>query len=283
MAKDKPAVGEKAIPAKVKHENIVSALAGFHSKNPSITKSKEFGKEGEKMHWWYAPLDELLETVRPLTSQQGLAFTWEESAKGDGLVCALYHETYKSEESKVKDEFKVDGTLAETTYGRFETGVFRSMPIKVKREGDMKQIGADSTYARRYTLAEVLGIAPDEDKDAQDFTEARREQAENAMFGRVKTGIEKAKNLKELDASAKVLKQNFDDLKAGKVPQLGLSEEQIVELQLLVEETRKTIEGANAGTGAPGENRDAGGEASIQHPDAAPLPLEETTSGVPLL
>lgn len=284
MAKNKGAgdtePAETKILEKVEHKNIFEALAAFQAENPTIKRSKEFGKEGDKMHWWYAPLDEVLTTVRPLTARHGLAFTWEEGKNPGEMVCALYHETYETtsnsqlvSETESKEEH-ITQPVIRRNFSSTEVNVIRSMPIKVRRTGDMKDVGADSTYARRTTLSETLGIAPDDDKDAQVFTEARREQAENAMFGRVKGGIEKAKSVKELDASAKVLKQNFDDIKAGKVPQLGLSEEQIVELQLLVEEVRKAIGTEASGRGAPGENKDGGGEGTIQHPDESMLPLE---------
>lgn len=255
---------EKVVFDKIKHENIFSALAAFQGENPEIKRTKEFGKEGDSMHWFYAPLDELLITVRPLTAKHGLSFTWEPTKDGTGLVAVLYHESYSREESKLKEIYTVDSKIAEVEYSPFEQNVLRSMPISVARTGDMKKIGSDSTYARRYTLAELLGIAPDEDKDAQQFTEARREQAENAMYNRVKKGIEDAKKPAELEASGKVLAQNLADIKEGKVPQLGLSEEQLVELAELVGTRKAEVAKAGVGTGVPGENKDAGGTAELQ-------------------
>lgn len=268
-----PAAEEKVIEPKQEHKNIYEALAAFQAENPTIARSKEFGKEGDKMHWWYAPLDEVLKTVRPLTAKHGLAFTWERGGTANDLVCALYHETYARESGKLVEKYSADSKLSEVIYGDVETGVIRSMAIEVKRKGDMKDIGSDSTYARRTTLAEVLGIAPDEDTDGG-FEEARRDQVENAMFVRVQKTINEAKTATELDANEKVLRQNLGDIKSGKVPQLGLAEAQLTTLLKLVDDRRAKV--SKPGTGAPGDNKDAGGTAEIKVEG-------ETTGKVPLL
>ena len=275
---------EKVIEPKVEHKNIFEALAAFQAENPTIERTKEFGKEGDKMHWFYAPLDEILKTVRPLTSKHGLAFTWEEKASGE-MVCALYHETYKHTDSKISEVVsqkpgQEEVALETRSYKDNEENVIRSMPIAVRRKGDMKEIGSDSTYARRYTLAEVLGIAPDEDNDFQ-FTNERREQAESAMYERVKKGIMTAKKVTELDASDKVLRQNLNDIEAGKVPNLGLSEAQLVELAILVENRRKELGfKPEEAPHVPGENE--------SHPDiqteVPPAPeAPKSTGAVPKL
>lgn len=256
---------------KVEHKNIFAALAAFQGENPEIKRTKEFGKEGEKMHWWYAPLDEILQTVRPLTSKHGLSFTWEKGSGEGELVCALYHETYertmviKREMDFSKNDETPDGYVSKTerVNTSFENNVLRSMPIIVSRKGDMKDIGSNSTYARRYTLSEVLGIAPDEDNDVADLQE-RGKAAISSMYERAKGGLDKAKTMKEVDASIAVLSKGLAVIEGGGVPALGLDKAQHEELLKIAEEKKMFMSEGKVDTkdptapAIPGENEDAG-------------------------
>jgi hypothetical protein len=63
-------------------------------------------------------------------------------------------------------QFPTDGSL--TTVLMHESGEFihGSMPIHAKKEKDPQAYGSAITYARRYSLASVLGLAVgDEDDD----------------------------------------------------------------------------------------------------------------------
>lgn len=200
---------------KIEHKNLVAALAAFQGENPELKRTKEFGKATDKMHFWYTPLDEMLQTLRPLTSKHGLAIVYEESSKiENGLVCALYHESYAI----------VDGK---------EIGVVRSMAIKVKREGDMKVVGSDSTYARRYTAAEVLGVAPDEDNDVE-VSEQRAANVEKFAIGNVRKGILECP-YNDLANKLSFLQKELKITESGKAASLGLTKEQYSEVIALVE------------------------------------------------
>lgn len=254
---------------KVEHKNIFAALAAFQGENPEIKRTKEFGKEGEKMHWWYAPLDEILQTVRPLTSKHGLSFTWEKGSGEGELVCALYHETYNFDDEVMVEEMEdrsVPNGIMKTDTTKYisrENGVLRSMPIIVSRKGDMKDIGSNSTYARRYTLSEVLGIAPDEDNDVADLQE-RGKAAISSMYERAKGGLDKAKTMKEVDASIAVLSKGLAVIEGGGVPALGLDKAQHEELLKIAEEKKMFMSEGKVDTkdptapAIPGENEDAG-------------------------
>lgn len=277
MAKEPTAVeAEVKVIEKVTHKNIFEALAAFQGENPEIKRTKEFGKEGEKMHWWYAPLDEILQTVRPLTAKHGLAFTWEKG-KGEGeMVCALYHETFTgegeehetvTERSEVPSDGQGGGDRVSThreIRRPVAMGVLRSMPIIVSRKGDMKDVGSNSTYARRYTLAEVLGIAPDEDNDIADQAE-RGKAAISSMYERAKGGIERAKTMKEIDASLGVLQKGLVAIEKGETPSLGLDKAQHEELLKMAEERKMALSEGKldktdpAAPAVPGHNDDAGG------------------------
>ncbi len=257
---------------KVSHDNIFQALAAFQGENPEIKRTKEFGKDSDKLHWWYAPLDENLRTVRPLTARHGLAFTWEKGGNDGEIVCALYHETYKKtiyDKSQTKQITKGVEQGGNISYDFltispfiFEENVLRSLPVTVSRKGDMKDIGANSTYARRTTLAEVLGIAPDEDNDIG-FDEERGKKLESFAFGKAKEGIQKTKTIDDLFAKADFFHKDLKAIEEKKTPSLGLKKEQYEELLELVGKRQAEIEKSMVGKGRAGENNDAGGQATL--------------------
>ena len=261
MAKEREEARDVAgVPVeKQKHQNIFEALSAFQGENPEIKRTKEFGKEGEKMHWWYAPLDEVLKTVRPLLARHGLSVTW--TGKEKELVCVLYHETYEAYYVVIKENASIEGaTIKEHTL--HEKNVIRSLPITVRRSNDMKEVGSDSTYARRYTLAEVLGIAPDEDNDIG-FDEERGKKLESFAFGKAKEGVQKSKTVDDLLAKADFFHKDLKAIEDKKVPSLGLKVEQYNELLALVGERQKEIEKSLVGKGKSGDNDDADGQAVL--------------------
>lgn len=211
----------------VKHDNIFAALAAFQQENPIIerTKNVSFEAKGKTVSFWYAPLDEVLQTIRPLTSKHGLSIVWEE--KDAKLVCAIYHETYETIEEKVSEI--MDGGKLTATYKMVEENVIRSMPITVRRAGDMKDIGSDATYARRYTISEVLGIAADEDTDVA-IDEARRENIEKFALAQAKKGITESKTVEQIEEKEKFFMAEVKMLNDEKAPKLGFSLEQYIEL-----------------------------------------------------
>jgi hypothetical protein len=101
----------------------------------------------------YASLEAVIETVRPVLSKHGLAFT---QAPG-GFI---------------------EGTIAITTMLLHREGQWLKstlyMPI-VKR--DAQGVGSAITYGLRYSLMAVLGVAPTDDDDAQTAGEAPMREA----------------------------------------------------------------------------------------------------------
>jgi len=227
---------------KVKHDNIYAALSAFQGENPEIKKTKHVDfttKTGQRVDYWYAPLDEFVSTIRPFLAKHGLSFTHEEAGEGK-IRCVLYHETYEAEPQVTQEtvEFTSDGQDREKTTSRSETrvwekNVIRSMPIKVRREGDMKDIGGDATYARRYTLAEVTGCASDEDKD----TPIEEESAKNAVktvFVSTKDKISKGER-PYIEDILVIINKEIDLIEANKAPKLGMTLDQYNQLGQLAE------------------------------------------------
>lgn len=215
---------------KIEHKNIFAALAAFQGENPEIkrTKNVQFEAKGKTVSFWYAPLDEILQTIRPLTSKHGISVTWEQDKDGK-MVCALYHETYDKDVVKQTEIPLEGGGGSKIMFNLTEKNVIRSIPITVRRAGDMKDIGTDSTYARRYTLAEVLGIASDEDNDIE-VEEARRGNVEKFALKQAKEKVKTAKTLEQVAEQAKFFQDELTLISTGKAPKLGFSEDQYNEL-----------------------------------------------------
>lgn len=213
---------------KTEHSSIYAALAAFQLEAPKVDKTKRFGKEGEAMSFMYASLDDVYEKALPIAAKHGIAVVTE--GEGDSMVVALYHTTYETKEVRRKTKRTFDGTTEDEEVVEYkESGVIRSLPIKVTRAGDMKKVGADSTYARRYMTCELLGIAPDEDKDYA-LTEASSKNAKKFAYSKAKQGVQNAKTKEDLLKATKILQDDLSKLRDKKAPAMGLSEDEYVEL-----------------------------------------------------
>lgn len=104
----------------------------------------------------YAPLDAILSLVRPILAKNGLVIM--QSTGGDG--------SYAS----------VTTTILHSSgeYIRSDPLILR--PSKLDPQG----IGSALTYARRYSLSAILGIAGDDDDDANSISVAPQKAAPKA-------------------------------------------------------------------------------------------------------
>ena len=122
---------------------IAKALAKFQSEvsDPNRTKENAFLKSK------YVTLDSLLQTVRPVLANNGLSFLQVPFTGADvvSVTTMLLHESGEWLES---DPF--------------------TLPLMKK---DPQGVGGVVTYARRYSLSSILGVAWDEDDDAQSNNE----------------------------------------------------------------------------------------------------------------
>ncbi len=131
-------------------KNIASALAKFQGK---ITNPKE-SANNSFLNSKYAPLSEVLNTVRPVLSENGLSLIQTPLSSEDGervgIQSTLLHES---------------GEFLE-----FPT-VFCKIPRKAndseskKEKSDAQEIGSIISYLRRYALSSILGISSEEDTD----------------------------------------------------------------------------------------------------------------------
>lgn len=159
-------VANKQMPA------LFEALAKFQSELTVMEKTAEV-KAGS-YSFKYTPLDVIMKNVYPILSKNGLAIRHE--INDHGVEAVLSHK---------------DGAE------------LRSGAIQINRTGKMQDIGGQLTYARRYTVTAILGIASDEDADAGDLTvegkkQSAKDAAQNIDITEYKKTLEKSKNLAEL-------------------------------------------------------------------------------------
>lgn len=116
---------------------LAVALAKFQGevKNPSNTATNPF------FHSKYAPLETVLNTVRPLLSKHGLSIVQAPSTS--------------------------EGYIDITTTLIHESGEYMEFPpLSLKMDKVTAQgAGSSITYARRYALSAILGISSEDDDD----------------------------------------------------------------------------------------------------------------------
>lgn len=120
---------------------LAAALAKAQAAYPPIPRDREVEvqtRTGGKYKFKYAPLDTILNAVRKPLSDNGLAIT--QLLDGGHLTTVLFHET-----------------------GAYLSA---SMPLP-NGDGSPQSLGSAITYLRRYSLQAMLGIAAEEDDDAQ--------------------------------------------------------------------------------------------------------------------
>jgi hypothetical protein len=133
------------------------AMVQFHQDCPPIRKDST-AQIGNRYAYTYASLPAVLDTVEPVLAKCGLMVSWlaaEAPAGHVGVRCIVAHESGHREES---------GPVC--------------VPIEASQTGasHAQRVGIAHTYARRYALYTVLGIAPDDDDDAQGAPPALRRQ-----------------------------------------------------------------------------------------------------------
>ena len=136
------------------HENLTAALADVQAHLPAISKDKTAkvkgkSKAGNEFDYTYKYVDlaTISEAVLPLLAGAGLAWTTLPTLEDGGRFVLRYALRHVSGDS-------LDGAYP------------------LPSAGSPQEIGSAITYARRYTLCSVVGIAPDEDDDGAAATKA---------------------------------------------------------------------------------------------------------------
>lgn len=109
-------------------KNIAKALVAAQAEFPNLKKDTEgYG-------YSYADIGQLISTVRPLLKKHKMCF--DHTVYEQQMVCTLTHETGE----KIESRCPLVGDLE-----------------------DMQKLGSALTYARRYTLLAILGLAAEDD------------------------------------------------------------------------------------------------------------------------
>jgi ERF superfamily protein len=125
------------------------AMAQFQQKCPPILKSKtaKIVTARGSYSYSYSPLDEILSVVLPILGELGLSVSWRQKMEPNAVhvSCVVAHKLGHQEESG-----------------------FIAMPYGSDgRMNPAQAVGSALTYARRYSLLAILGLAPEDDDDAQ--------------------------------------------------------------------------------------------------------------------
>jgi len=121
-------------------DKITKALADFQA---NVDHPQ---KDTEGYGYMYAPLENVINTVKPTLEKQGLAVTQSTVSEGEkvGVKTVLWHESGQYIEFDQLTLPRDDG----------------------QQRSGAQAAGSSITYARRYALSAALGIASEEDTDA---------------------------------------------------------------------------------------------------------------------
>jgi len=156
---------------------LAAALAKAQASYTAVPKQKvakvKSQRTGAEFTYNYADLADILQMAIPCLSAQGLSFS--------------------------QPHVMVDGKLRVRTLLLHSSGQWMmSDGIEISEEGDPQQFGAESTYFRRYDGCSLIGVAPDEDTDAQ---QAGQRVTGNQALKTQKKSVEKAEEKVEKQAA----------------------------------------------------------------------------------
>lgn len=144
------AAARKKTAAPEPHTALWGAFIAAQAEFGPIIKSNTGARPSQK----YAPLDVVLDAVRPVLNKHGLALTQATFVVGD----ALYVRT----------------AVVHIATGYQHCAEYPAGPLALQHQ----QLGAGVTYARRYSLLSLLGVCPEnEDDDGEKAGAAGGERA----------------------------------------------------------------------------------------------------------
>ena len=188
----------KEFKAEKAKEDFVIALSSFQGVCPVIKKTKKvLNKDGRTIRYMYAPMDSVIQQIKKPLCDNGLSYNWDSVREEEHIkvVCKLTNISGHSEKST------------------FDIPIVQSQFMTSPQSYATAQ-----SYAKRYTLLNVLGIGTaDEDTDATDSDNNAEPQSQKSKIilllrklGRkteTKEEIEKA--IKEI-TSLPLKEENYD-------------------------------------------------------------------------
>ena len=141
---------------------LSAALSKVQAELPKLERDRTVEvtqKSGATYSYSYVTLANLSDAILPLLGKHGLSFVAMPGAGADGKMCVRYHLLHDSGEA-LSGEFPISG------------------------EGGIQMIGGRITYARRYCLAAIVGVAADEDDETRLSEDGTRGTAQRAPQNR---------------------------------------------------------------------------------------------------
>lgn len=131
-------------------DQFFASLSEFQAQMPKIAKTKAVADKNGKVRYHYAPLDEIIEAVRPALERNGFSYTMKPVQEEAGSFTARLIAHHR------------DGHEEETAFTvPIDPEAYMSAPQKV---------GSARTFAMRYAFCNAWGIlTSDEDDDAPGF------------------------------------------------------------------------------------------------------------------
>lgn len=125
------------------------AMAQAMAEIPVIRKNRKVdfvNRQGQRTHYSYEDLSEVLQTVKPILAKYGLTARWRQSVEGNQIIvtCVIAHRQGHYEENSLPGPRDMSGN-----------------------KNEHQQTGSGLTYLQRYTLKAALGLAASEDDDGQ--------------------------------------------------------------------------------------------------------------------
>lgn len=153
----------KEVKAEKAREAFGQALANFQSEIPIIKKTKKvLNKDGRTIRYTYAPIDSVIEQIKKPLSNNGFSYNWDSSREEEHIkvVCKLTH-----------------------IAGHFEKSTFDIPIVKSEYMSSPQSYATAQSFAKRYTLLNVLGIGTaDEDNDSLDTDKNATAKSEKAKI-----------------------------------------------------------------------------------------------------
>jgi hypothetical protein len=180
-----------------------AAMADFQRDCPPIKKTKTANIRAN-FSYRYAPLDEIVSVIAPVMGPLGLSISWHSRVEPDKVVvsCRISHTLGHHEES---------GEIA--------------MPIVQGDSGATppQRVGIAATYAKRYALLGIIGMAPEDDEDGAGAGSRPPEASGQAGTGQTAHGQDlesvitepQIKRLMAIANGAKWTEEQIHDLVSG--------------------------------------------------------------------
>ena len=157
-------------------------------------------KKNKKGRWDYASIDAILDDVRPILALNGLAITCDYGFQ-------------------VKDDAAQNGTVTALTRLYHASGQWLQyelqMPIGNASSGSLQQqVGATCTYARKYQISGILGIAPTDLDDVDAAPEPKPEKLIDENGLRKLNATMKQKQISQAELKKRLGVKSLDEIKA---------------------------------------------------------------------